>query len=221
MYGQVNGKGLTSKFDPTQLPKLLNRCWWNSNLRTIPLETTHHAKFYFDRTMWVVSANTQFSTVYCILSWSHHHVHRSQRWTDLYVIWCPFAQGCAFWGFRWYLRGQIPQNPNFGGVNRRFQTKLAKPKNMHIIKTTASIPTKVCTVIKTTKFPSGVVQIDASQIQDGGLPPSCKNLKSRHISAAVWAISTKFGTDTDTDALPDAQPTVSKHWRQKPSTVSK
>jgi len=42
----------------------------------------------------------------------------------------------------------------FWGVNRRFQAKLAKSKNMHNIKTTASIPTKFCTVIKTTKCPS-------------------------------------------------------------------
>jgi len=27
------------------------------------LKTTHHAKFHFDPTMWVVSANTQFATV--------------------------------------------------------------------------------------------------------------------------------------------------------------
>jgi len=45
--------------------------------------------------------------------------------------------------------GKIPQNPNFGGVNRPFHAKLAKLKNMHIIKTTASIPTKFCTEIKT------------------------------------------------------------------------
>jgi len=46
------------------------------------------------------------------------------------------------------------KNPQFWGVNRRFQAKLAKSKNVHIIKTTASIPTKFCTVIKTTKCPS-------------------------------------------------------------------
>ena len=34
-----------------------------------------------------------------------------------------------------HLGGKIPQNPNFGGVNWRFQAKLAKSKNMHIIKT--------------------------------------------------------------------------------------
>ena len=50
-----------------------------------------------------------------------------------------------------HLGGQKPQNPQFWGVNRRFQAKLAKSKNVHIFKTTASIPTKFCTVIKTTK----------------------------------------------------------------------
>ena len=56
-----------------------------------------------------------------------------------------------------------------------FQAKLAKSKNVHIIKTTASIPTKFCTVIKTTKYPSRVVPTHALQIQDGGRPPSLKN----------------------------------------------
>ena len=57
-----------------------------------------------------------------------------------------------------HLGGQIPQNPHFMGVNRRFQAKLVKSKNMHIIKTTASIPTKFCTAIKTTKYPLWVVR---------------------------------------------------------------
>ena len=60
-------------------------------------------------------------------------------------------------------------------MNRRFQAKLAKSKNVHIIKTTASIPTKFCTVIKTTKCPSWVVTTHALQIQDGGRSPSWKN----------------------------------------------
>jgi len=51
-----------------------------------------------------------------------------------------------------------PQNSNFGGVSRRFQAKLAKSKNMHIIKTTTSIPTDFCTAIKTTKCPLWVVR---------------------------------------------------------------
>ena len=70
-----------------------------------------------------------------------------------------------------------PQDPNFGSLNRHFQAKLVKSKNMHVIETAASIPTKFCTVIKTTKCPSCVVQIRASQIQDGRKPPYWKNGK--------------------------------------------
>jgi len=80
-----------------------------------------------------------------------------------------------FWGiFRivQHLGGQKPPKKQFCGVNRRFQAKLAKSKNVHIIKTTASIPTKFCTVIQTTKRPSRVVPTHALQIQDGGRPPS-------------------------------------------------
>ena len=83
----------------------------------------------------------------------------------------------CFWGIfhiAFHLGGQKPQ---FWGVNRRFQAKLAKSKNVHIIKTTASIPTKFCTVITTTKCPSWAVPTHALQIQDGGRPPSWKNRK--------------------------------------------
>ena len=52
---------------------------------------------------------------------------------------------------------KTPKYRQFWVVNRRFEAKLAKSKNVHIIKTTASIPTKFCTVIKTTKCPSQVV----------------------------------------------------------------
>jgi len=48
---------------------------------------------------------------------------------------------------------------------------------LHIIETIVSIPTKFCTVIKTIKCPSWVVRTHASQIQDGGRPPSWKNPK--------------------------------------------
>jgi len=57
-----------------------------------------------------------------------------------------------------HLGVKSPKNPNFGGVNSRFQAKLVNSKNMHIIKTTVSIPTKFCTAIKTTKCPSLVVR---------------------------------------------------------------
>ena len=71
--------------------------------------------------------------------------------------------------------------PPKGGVNRHFQAKVAKYWNLHIIETTSSIPTKFCTVIKITKYPSWVVQLPTEQIQDGGRPPSCKDKKSPYI----------------------------------------
>ena len=80
------------------------------------------------------------------LFWSLGHAHRSHRWTDfddLYVMWRISAQGCALWGCRWYaspFRGSNPPKNNFEGLNRRFKAKIAKSKNMHIIKCTASIP---------------------------------------------------------------------------------
>ena len=86
-----------------------------------------------------------------------------------------------------------PKNPQFWGVNRRFQAKLAKSKNVHIIKTTVSIPTKFCTVVKTTKCPSWVVPTHALQIQDGGRPPSWKiKIKNCHISAGILLLCAQF-----------------------------
>ena len=46
---------------------------------------------------------------------------------------------------------EIPPNPNFGGVNRRFRVKRAKYWKFHGIETTASILTKFGTTIDTTK----------------------------------------------------------------------
>jgi len=67
-----------------------------------------------------------------------------------------------------HLGGQILKNANFGGVNRLFPAKLVKSKNTHIIKTTASAPTKFCTAIKTTKCPSWVVRAhNESKMADG------------------------------------------------------
>ena len=70
-------------------------------------------------------------------------------------------------------------------------------KNMHVIETTASIPTKFYTMIKTTtRALRGLskVQTPAQQIQDGEQPPYWRNRKS-HISATVWPIDTKFGNN--------------------------
>ena len=51
-----------------------------------------------------------------------------------------------------HFGGEIPPKPNFGGVNRRFQAKLAKNWKFIVIKTTASILTKFGITIKTTKW---------------------------------------------------------------------
>jgi len=52
---------------------------------------------------------------------------------------------------------------------------------MHIIETTASIPSKFCTMIKTSKCSSWMVQTREQQIQDGGRPPSWKIKTSRYL----------------------------------------
>ena len=81
--------------------------------------------------------------------------YRSDPSTGFYAWWLKrrgLAQGCAF-----LVNFHIAPHwiePDFGGVIRHFQAKLVTSKNMHIMKTTASIPTKYCTVIKTTKCPS-------------------------------------------------------------------
>ena len=121
--------------------------------------------------------------------------YRSDPSTDFHAWWFKrhgLAQGCAFLGFvhmAFHLEGQ---NPHFGGVNKPFQAKLAKSKNMRIIKTNASITTKYCTVIKTTKCPLWVVPTHASQIQDGGRR-HLEKIEKSYTSAVVRAISTKFG----------------------------
>jgi len=90
--------------------------------------------------------------------------YRSDPSMEFHTWWLKrrgLAHGCAFLVFISHvssLKGSAPKKKKqFWGVNRRFQAKLAKSKNLHIIKTTASIPTKFCTVIKTTKCPSWVV----------------------------------------------------------------
>jgi len=84
---------------------------------------------------------------------------------------------CAFWGIvdiSSHLRVKFLPNPDFWGVNRCFQAKCVKNSNFHILETTASIVTKFCTVIKTIKYLSWVVQMCSKQIQGGGRPPSWK-----------------------------------------------
>ena len=110
--------------------------------------------------------------------------YRSDTAADFHAWWLKrrgLVQGCAFFENFSHcspFRGsKTPKNLQFLGVNRRFQAKLAKSKNVHIFNTTASIPTKFCTMLKTTKCPSWVVPAHALQIQDGGRLPSWKNRK--------------------------------------------
>jgi len=89
-------------------------------------------------------------------------------------------------GFQFRESNFLNQKTPIWGVNKRFQAKLAKSKNVHIIKTTASIPTKFCTLIKTAKCPSWVVPTHAAQIQDGGRPSSWKNRKIAIDFDEIW-----------------------------------
>jgi len=94
-----------------------------------------------------------------------------------------------------------PENPNFWGVNRRFQAKQAKYWKIHVMETNTSILTKFCTTIETIKNSSRVVQVGAQQIQDGGRPPFWKKPLNRYISAIIWPILIRFGTVTHVGLL--------------------
>ena len=63
-----------------------------------------------------------------------------------------------------HFRGEIPPNPQFRGVNRRFQAKRANYWKFYVIETTALILTKFATTIDTTKWSSWVVPVGAQQI---------------------------------------------------------
>ena len=114
---------------PPTLRKLLNRFWWNLNLRTTPKDYPPCKISFLSK---VVDGLGEYSDCHCKVSvsfflsffhfWSIHHVHRLHRWTDfddLYVIWCLSAQVCAFSGFRWYafpFRGSNPPKPPILGA---------------------------------------------------------------------------------------------------------
>jgi len=81
----------------------------------------------------------------------------------------------------------LPQNSPKRGVNRHFQVTCTKYSNFCTIKMTEVIPTIFCTVIKTTKYFLRVVPKFATQIQNGGRPPSWKGINC-YISATVKLI---------------------------------
>jgi len=81
-----------------------------------------------------------------------------------------------FWGF-FTLHPICGSKTPILGCKWAFSSQTREIENVPIIKTTASIPTKFCTVMKTTKCPSWVVPTHALQIQDSGQLPSLKNRK--------------------------------------------
>jgi len=89
-----------------------------------------------------------------------------------------------------HFGGEIPPHKTiFFGVNRRFRAKQAKYWKFHIIKTTASIPTKFCKTLKTTmggpnRFPTNPRWRAAAILKT----VNC------YISAIVRPILLKFGT---------------------------
>jgi len=95
--------------------------------------------------------------------------YRLDPLTDFHAWWLKrrgLAQGCAILGIflhRSPYRGSKKPKKQFWSVNKRFQAKLAKSKNVYVIKTIASIPTTFCAVIKTTKCPLRVVSTHALQ----------------------------------------------------------
>jgi len=143
-------------------------------------KTTHHAKRYFDWTILVVWTNS-----HCVrflsfsVSWARAQVAPVDRFwrsirhmTPFHVRMFVLGVLLIYLPFYW---AKCPQNRTFGGMNKHFQAKHEiLYSKFHIIETTAWIPTKFCTQVKTTKYASWVVQKRGKQIQDGGPPPSWK-----------------------------------------------
>ena len=168
-------------FDPPQNkhPLTDHQIIWYRWLRRRPLRL---------RQIWCKSVNgglqgkwvkyNEIFFIYLFIPFFHQLTYRSDATTDFHAWWFKrrgLAQGCAFWGFLFdiapILGVKSPQNPNFWGLNRRFQAKRVKYWKFHVIETTASISTKFCTTIETIDKSSWVVPIGAQQIQDSGRPP--------------------------------------------------
>jgi len=133
-----------------------------------------------------------------LYTFSRELTYRPGPSTDFHAWWfkwCELMQGCAFWGFAILLPilgVQYPQNPIFGGMNRRFQAKRAKYWKLHVIETTASISTKFCTMSGhrgwSQSCPVNPKWQTATILKKK--PLNC------HISATIWWILMKFGRMT-------------------------
>ena len=159
------GKGI---FRPPTAPKPLNWFSWNSNLRTISWRPPTSQNFIsIRRRGWSRRiAGLPLWGFFLCLSFFLVTSSRAQV-TPVDWFWRSIRHMTSFYprmcllGFRWYccpFRESYRPKYQFWGVNGFFQAKLMKSKNMHIINTTASIPSKFYTVIKTTKCPSWVIQ---------------------------------------------------------------
>jgi len=137
-----------------------------------------------------------------VVSSSHAQVALVDQSNNLGVIRHLSAQGCAFWGFRWYNSPFMESNtlnPNSRSANRHFHAKHAKSKKHAYYKN---------------------YRIDSNQILHnnkdheilflGGPNTHITNQRwqmaaifkknwYRHILATVWPIDIKFGTVTCTD----------------------
>jgi len=142
---------------------------------------------------WNMTKNYLF-----LYTFSRELTYRPGPSTDFHAWWfkwCELVQGCAFWGFAILLPilgVQYPQNPIFGGMNRRFQAKRAKYWKLHVIETTASISTKFCTMSGhrgwSQSCPVNPKWQTATILKKK--PLNC------HISATIWWILMKFGRMT-------------------------
>jgi len=148
--------------------EILPKIWtaWVGRMNVTDRQTTDRQ---MDGRQHIANVNSRVSGFFLCLFWSHRHAHRSHLWTyfdDLYIVWRLSAQGCTFWGFRWYpfpFRGSNPPKRQFLEREWHFQAKRAKSKIVHIIETPVPIPTKCCTTITTIKYSSWAVQTRPKQ----------------------------------------------------------
>ena len=99
------------------------------------------------------------------------------------------------------FRGSNPQIPQFLGVNRHFQAKLKKVEKRPYYQNDSIDSNQILHSAKDHQVPfvgSPNTHITNPRWRTAAI---LKNSKNRHTSAAVWAISTKYGTMTQFDAL--------------------
>jgi len=161
--GSVKGKGKFSTPYGIDSPQPITKTLVTGNYLGDPYSCAKFGAHMSTGSFWANGWNTTKIISINLFMPFWELTYRSDASTDFcawWLKWRGLAQGCAFLGFvdiAPHLGGKIPKD-NFGGMNRRFQAKLAKLKNMHIIETSAPIPTKFCTAIKATKCPSWVVR---------------------------------------------------------------